>query len=551
MARTDSDVMHSSAHEGNRPQRKLAWIVFALMGVLIGVSFWGLGFARGSDAAKTTLWWFTLTASSLILARIHSPKLTRWTWLLMTACFALDCASQGVIRGFFGVSPQPNVLAEALANTNTAEASGFLMEQRWPIFKGLAWAFCLMLLGWLGRKVWEETPQRPYSRPAFWGVTSLIAFTVLLHFNPSMLGTQPFLRWGVLFSRHAEAQNEIRAFESQRKALWNQHAAWDAHLVDQQPRTVVVFIGESDNRLNWHLLGYPRDTTRPLQEAFEKLPGQVTLFSNASSQHAFTLPSLKLALTPATIEQPDLWKTTPDITFLAKETGFYVRWLSNQPSNDGWFAAIARDAHEKVFINNGNWRDSSTVDRDLVKPLRTMLSQPARPYELIVIHLLGQHFHYALRCPKHMGPFTGVDDDAVMQDMKRAGRTDSIRRSRNEYDNAVYCGAQANAEMLQAVRELRSDRKISVLYFSDHAQEVGHNRDFSGHSEQDASGYTIPMWLWTYQPGQKPGKINTESKKFPLQYADQAMQHLLGIQSKWYEKKADPLSADFHPEVAP
>ncbi|PUE09490.1 hypothetical protein B9Z51_11570 [Limnohabitans sp. T6-5] len=542
--------MHPSAREVVRPQKNWAWVVFALMGVLIGASFWGLGFARGSDAAKTTLWWFTLTASSLVLARAHSPKLTRWTWMLMTTFFVLDCASQGVIRGFFGVSPQPNVLAEALANTNTAEASGFVMEQRWPIFKGLAWAICLMLLGWQGRKVWAEAPKRPYSRPAFWGMAALMTFTVLLHFNPSMLGAQPFLRWGVLFSSHAEAQKEIQAFENQRKALWRQHAAWDAHLVDQRPHTVVVFIGESDNRLNWHLLGYPRDTTQPLQEAFEKLPGQVTLFSNATSQQAFTLPSLKLALTPATSEQPDLWKTTPDITFMAKEAGFYTRWLSNQPSNDGWFAAIARDADEKVFINNGNWRDSSSVDRDLVKPLRKMLSQAARPYELIVIHLLGQHFHYELRCPKGIGPFSGVDDDPVMQDMKRAGRKDSIRQSRNEYDNAVYCGAQANAEMLQAISELRNDRKISVLYFSDHGQEVGHNRNFSGHSEQDASGYSIPMWLWNYQPGQKPQKIHIETKKFPLEYADQAMQHLLGIHSKWYEKKSDPLSAAFNAEAA-
>jgi hypothetical protein len=59
------------------------------------------------------------------------------------------------------------------------------------------------------------------------------------------------------------------------------------------------------------------------------------------------------------------------------------------------------------------------------------------------------------------------------------------------------------------------------------------------------------MWLWTYHPGQKSGKLHIESKKFPLQYADQAMQHLLGIQSKWYEKKADPLSADFNPEERP
>jgi heptose-I-phosphate ethanolaminephosphotransferase len=526
--------MTASEHSG-RSQAKSAWILFALTGAAMGASLWAFGFARGADAAKTTMWWFTLGASLLAISRAYSSRWTGWLWLAITVCFAIDGATQGVIRGFFGVAPQPSVIAEALANTNSAESLGFVLEQRLPMLKGLLFAAAMIVLGWKGRPIWWSHVHTPYKRPALWGFGALTAFTILIHFNGTMLAQQPLLRWIVVFHRHAQAQTEIAGFESERQKLWAQHAQWQVQLLDPQPRTVVMFIGESANRSNWQLFGYPRNTTGPLQEAFDRLPGHITLYAHARSPQAFTLPSLKLALTPANSQHPEIWNQTPDITFLAKAAGYHVTWLSNQPSNEGWFSAIARNADEKIFINHGNWRDSSAVDSDLAAPLGKRLAQSTPSHELIVIHLLGQHFHYAQRCPASVAPFTGVDDDPVMQAMKAAGRSASTRESRNEYDNAVYCGSQAVATLLDTLYKARSQRAISAFYFSDHGQEVGHNRDFSGHSEEDESGHTIPAWTWVYQPGQKTEPVQINAEAYSLDKADQTMQQLLHIRSRWSE----------------
>jgi heptose-I-phosphate ethanolaminephosphotransferase len=526
--------MRASEHSG-RAQTWRAWILFALTGAAMGVSLWGFGFARGPDAAKTTLWWFTLGASLLAISRAYSSRLTGWLWLAITVCFAIDGASQGVIRGFFGVAPQPSVIAEALANTNAAESLGFVFEQRLPLLKGLLFATVMITLGWTGRPIWWSHVLSPYSRPALLGVGALISFSVLIHFNGTMLAQQPLLRWIVVFHRHAQAQAEIAGFASERQKLWTQQAQWQVQLLSPQARTVVVFIGESANRSNWQLFGYPRNTTGPLQEAFDRLPGRITLFANARSPKAFTLPSLKLALTPANSQHPEIWNQTPDVTFLAKAAGYHVTWLSNQPSNEGWFSAIARNADEKIFINHGNWRDSSAVDNDLAPPLAKRLERTAPTHELIVIHLLGQHFHYAQRCPASVSPFTGVDNDSVMQAMKDAGRSASTRRSRNEYDNAVYCGSQAVASLLDKLYKARGQRAISAFYFSDHGQEVGHSRDFSGHSEEDESGHTIPAWTWDYQPGQKPEVVRVNHEAYSLDKADQTIQQMLRIRSRWSE----------------
>ena len=91
------------------------WTLFLFTGVALGLSLWAFGFSRSADAAKTTLWWFTLGTCALALSSARSPRLAGWIWLTLTTCFAIDGATQGVIRGFFGVAPQPSVIAEALA----------------------------------------------------------------------------------------------------------------------------------------------------------------------------------------------------------------------------------------------------------------------------------------------------------------------------------------------------------------------------------------------------------------------------------------------------
>lgn len=518
-----------------------AWIFFIASGLLLGLSQWVLGFARPADALKTTVWWLTLGSALLSGARWYSPALTGSLALALYLIFGLDAAVQGLLRGFFGVNPQPSLIAEALANTNTSEASGFVLEQRWPIIKGLLFWLAVSVMGLQARRLWRNAPQQAGGRIAAWYSLTLVSVSALLHLNPTMLRQQPLMRWAVVYHRHAESQQEIREFEQQRAALWAKHADWQVQLTRPGIRTVVVFVGESGNRMNWSWMGYPRDTLRPLDQALEQLPGHMTVFEQARSTQAFTLPSLKLAFTPATQIRPDIWNITPDFTLLARAAGYHVSWLSNQPAHEGWFAAIARNANAQKFINNGNWRDSSAVDADLTAPLQRLLAAPAHPLELIVVHLMGQHFHYEQRCPQNLHPFRDVHDDTVMQTMQAAGRSSRVQQSRNDYDDAIYCGAQALGDLLKAVQAARADRAVSAIYFSDHGQEVGHHRDFSGHSEQDDSGYTIPLWIWHNQPA-KPGAARImDTRAFPLDLLDQALHNLLGIRSSWYEPSSDPL----------
>lgn len=526
--------------------KRTHWLCFVLAGLFLGLSAWGLGLARSQDAAKTTLWWFALGGGLVALARQLSDQAAARIWLLLCLVFGLDIAVQGVIRGFFGALPQPGVIAEALANTTPSESWGFVMGQRGPIALSAVYWALWWAIGLWGRRAWLAAPSPRTSRKR-WGLLALLlAFAGLLHANPSMLGHEPFLRWGVVYMRHQQARQDMAELAQARQALWAGRDVWQAQLIDHTPKTVIVFIGESANRSNWGMYGYARDTTAPLTEAFSSIGGQTRIFTQARSTRAFTLPSLRLALTPASEAQHELWRETPDIVLLARAAGYHVRWLSNQPGQDGWLASLARGADEHQFINSGNWRDSSTEDHDLVPVLRHKLQSAAPAHELIVVHLLGQHFHYDLRCGKQPGPYSAAIDDTVSQAMQAQGRSGSVIRQRAAYDNATWCGARAVGQMLQALAQARPGRQLRALFFSDHGQEVGHHRDFAGHSEQDDSGFTIPLWIWSNWPDPLTRSAHTGAPIL-IDTLDHSLQNLLGIRSRWYSPKQDFLSADFMP----
>ena len=526
------------------------WLRFIGFGLLLHAAAAAGGFMLAKDLAKMTLWWCVGGSALMLACQPLGARARQRVWLAMVLWWGLDIGTQGVVRGYFGAAPQPGVIAESLANTTPGEIAGFLGEQwgaigRGLVFTGLAVAAAAALM----RRRLQPAAGPAWPRGRTLALAALVLLFVALHFNPTMLRQQPLLRWGVVLVRHAHAQQEIAALGAQRAAVFAEAARWHVRTLDPGPRTVVLVIGESATRFNWGLHGYARDTTAPLVQALAALPGRAVFFENAWSSEAFTLPSLRLALTPATQDQPELWKRSPDITQLAQAAGYHVTWLSNQPAHEGWFAAIASTAQTQRFVNSGNWRDSSATDADLLSPLRERLAAVTPAREFIVVHLLGQHFHYKQRCPPNTHPFRDVTDDAVARGLRADGRSASILQARNEYDDAVYCGSQVLGRMLTLLEGQRPGRALEVLFFSDHGQEVGHHIDFAGHSQAERAGYAIPMFWWSRNPPAQPPAAALAARPFRLDWADHALQRLLAIDSAWYRREFDVLDTDYRPNA--
>lgn len=523
------------------------WLTFVFLAVVI------LGFAtipglvRPLDGLKSFVWFILLGTFFIFIDHQTSKKYLHYLcWTVFWTVFITDLASQGVVRQFFGATPQPNVIAEALVNTNPDEIKNFIIEQRYTIFRSAIFASLSFFIIAVFNKKYLKALRMDIEKINRKGLVFLAVLIIALHFNPTMLRQQPFLRWFVVFMRHAEAQQEMRHIKDIRSAIELNQSKWNI-TVHNNEKTVVLVIGESANRNNWGKYGYSRPTTLPLEDTLKKLPGETVWFAQAKSSEAFTLSSLQQALTPATKANPDVWKSSPDIIMLAKAAGYHITWLSNQPGSEGWISSLGKSADVYKFINHGNWRDSSATDMDLLPELKKQLLATPPKKELIILHLLGQHFHYALRCPEGIAPYENIDDDSVMLEMQATGKLPWVRQARNEYDNATYCGAVFLSDALTQVHEQRKQREITFIYFSDHGQEVGHTRNFSGHSNASEQGYTIPLFIWNNK-NRKSGAQNFYNPPFSLEHLDHLLQDTLGINSIWYDKKLDPLQSLAYPQ---
>jgi heptose-I-phosphate ethanolaminephosphotransferase len=503
-----------------------------------------LGFVRSADAIKSWVWFVLLSLILIKAMMLLKAKYTKYVFFVFVFLFFVDIAIQGVLRGFFGANPSPSIIAESLANTNANEISGFFISQINNIITSAIFVIFSVIILWITRRYYFESLIQAVIICPKWLMPFLILITTALHFNPAMLRQQPLIRWPVVYLRHIDAQKDIKNAIQVRDQIRSTQLQWNV-TVDSGSKTVVLVIGESDNRHNWSWYGYERATTNPLEKTLKEIGGTTIKLNQAVSAKAYTLPSLKLALTPATLNEPDLWRTAPDIFLLAKSAGYRISWLSNQVASEGWLSALGKSSDSFMFSNKGNWRDSSTTDFALLPEFYKLLENTPNEKELIVLHLLGQHFHYNLRCPDEpaLRPFDNVGDDGVMQLMKSQGRSSFARQSRNEYDNAIYCGSVFLSKILKQLNAKRRERVIEFVYFSDHGQEVGHTSNYSGHSDTSEHGFSVPVFQWSNKKNSnsKNDLINV-NKIYSTQYIDHLILGTLGIKSVWYNSKLDILS---------
>ncbi|MGO0790674.1 phosphoethanolamine transferase [Herbaspirillum seropedicae] len=513
--------------------------------------FWGLGMISGNELAKSSVLMATALPGIAGLFLIipwcrRRPGLFSTASLLIIGLFFLDAALKGFLRDYFGLRPNPVLVLQAIFNTNPAESSEFF-RHNWRDVAQAVLAFVVMMsLAWLGERWLARREARqaaaPWRARGVAGVGLLLAMFVALHFNPTMAKENPLLFWPIRYLDYQAQTEQARSMEQNIASNMAQSAQWQVHYAGPQRNTLVWVIGESLNRANMSLYGYERQTT-PLLDAMRR---DLLVFRDVVSSEPATMGSLMKMLTPADLDDPHAWSRKPDVVMLAREAGFRVIWLSNQVPNDGWLGVVSRRADQQVFINKGAGRGENNFDGNLLPGLEAALQDPA-PKKLIVVHLLGAHPTYDMRYPSDYARFDGVRD-GVTQKLENADRSPWIRQLRNEYDNAIAYNDYVVGNMLRLTMRTAPEDNASLVFSSDHAQEVGHTRDHAGQSASDPSGYEIPMLLWTRSFIGKSSEERAQLEHRPYQ-TDQ-MEHtilgLLGVRSVYYDAHRDILSDSFH-----
>lgn len=198
-----------------------------------------------------------------------------------------------------------------------------------------------------------------------------------------------------------------------------------------EPRTLVLVIGESTQRGRMSLYGYPRETT-PELDALHKTDPNLTVFNNVVTSRPYTIEILQQALTFANEKNPDLYLTQPSLMNMMKQAGYKTFWITNQQTmtaRNTMLTVFSRQTDKQYYMNQQRTQSAREYDTNVLKPFEEVLKDPA-PKKLIIVHLLGTHIKYKYRYPENQGKFDGNTDHVP------PGLNAEELESYNDYDNA-------------------------------------------------------------------------------------------------------------------
>ena len=243
---------------------------------------------------------------------------------------------------------------------------------------------------------------------------------------------------------------------------------------------VLLFvIGESSSRRDWHLYGYPRETT-PFMDA---LCGnhELIVFRDvvgAASSTARAIPALLLD-GKIDLENSD----TCNFPAVLKEAGYRCVLVSNQMPTVG--DAILRSIFngcEKMIKARG---PDEPFDAVLLPYVRDELRKSKRPLAIFV-HMVGSHNPVLDVYPNEWEKWRPDDDDSCV-----VGYSANRRAMCNRYDNSIRYSDYILNSLVGMLKEVEG--KTCMFYISDHGEtpHAGRWRD-----TMDKALYEVPMIVW-------------------------------------------------------
>lgn len=295
----------------------------------------------------------------------------------------------------------------------------------------------------------------------------------------------------------------------------------------------VLVIGESTSRNHMGLYGYYRQTN-PL---LNKIKDDLIVFNDVISPNSSTIASLSKVLTLGNHENPD-GRFKGSLIQLFNKAGFKTYWISAQKTsgiNATFVTGISNSSDEQYFVSSYG---HPPLDEELLKPLDKALNDNDNK-KLIILHLLGTHASYKKRYPKSFEHFT----DQPFSKFKHEKAYYYI----NKYDNAVLYNDYVLNKIIQKLR--KQAISSSLIYFSDHGEEVYTSLNLKGHWEGNKSKpmYDIPFLIWFSKDSFKKSKnlVFDVTRKYSIENLIHTLADLAEIEFQEFEPKNSLLNANF------
>ena len=320
--------------------------------------------------------------------------------------------------------------------------------------------------------------------------------------------------------------------------------------------SLIVVIGESYIRSHSQLYGYSLETT-PLMKA-EQSKDLLYAFQDVITSYNTTSNSLKNVFSCNSISDNEKWFNFPLFPVIFKTAGYYVSFWDGQwncGKSESVFDFSLNSIIHKPLIHDLCYdelnKTTPKYDADLIEDF--ISCHDLKYHELIIFHLMGQHYRARERYP-HNAKFKYFDSTEAKPTNFKNWLTKDKQQEIAEYDNAT----RYNDYVLNKLFDYYRDKNTVIVYFSDHGEEIYDVRDFKGRDHSNSnkkniveSQNAVPFVVWCSPKFKSThseviNKIKKSlDKPFMIDNVCQMLFYLGSIETNRYYPQRNPLSDNF------
>lgn len=253
--------------------------------------------------------------------------------------------------------------------------------------------------------------------------------------------------------------------------------------VEELPDCVIV-LGESSTRRDWHLYGYPRQTTPEMDRLCHG--GGGVGFSDVVSVYGLTGEALSLLLTDVTYERQNCGNWT--LAELFRRAGYRCIKVANQGDDGGPYAMlnmIFNGCERRIlafedFAGKGKCHDENVV------PLVERELGTGNCAKAVFVHLCGMHFPVKDAVPERDRHFSDSVEPECL-----AGLSPESRDRVNRYDDAILYEDMVLGRIVDVLK--KRNRPGLMFFISDHGECP---RAENWRMATERSVYEVPMVIW-------------------------------------------------------
>jgi glucan phosphoethanolaminetransferase (alkaline phosphatase superfamily) len=257
-----------------------------------------------------------------------------------------------------------------------------------------------------------------------------------------------------------------------------------SNLMKYDYNKIIVVIGESANKNHMSLYNKDKNTTPFMSSLIGSYSFNVIAPTNQ------TRLSIPIQLTDATVDNFDLFYRSKSIVSIMNSFKFKTFWLSNQAKagkNDTDISSIANES-DVVKIANFDYK-GKIDDYKVVEYLDDI--QLSENKAFFIFHLYGSHSNY---------------NDRYLAKTALYKKPNSIIQ---QYDNTIYY----TDRILEKIYTKFKQYNTLFIYFSDHSEVIGFNKNGHGFLPGYKDEFDIPLFIYSNIENDRLLQLYNNNKK--------------------------------------